>query len=211
MNREWSDLAMMAPCVSLYLWGVWVVFCRFRQLLWSVHEGEEEQSHIIRAPIGRVWGHCWPIAVFHQALPQLIVNASLQFHWNRENDRSASTCINTVIHLWKHHQSWKVHTGFGEKYAAIHMMSFLITFWALYTHSATQLHNSRFHLTDKSTIHCVVMLNLQSQWKTTKAQYFSFNYNHLLLSIIMYVYLFVLWWQDFHFKCDDLGWQNSVI
>lgn len=72
---------------ALLLRAVWVVFCRFWWFLWSVHEGEEKKSHIIRAPIGCVWGYRWPIAALHHTLPQLEINASLQFHWNREKDR----------------------------------------------------------------------------------------------------------------------------
>lgn len=63
-KKEWieSEVTRAVRQSGLVLWGVWVVFCSFGQLLWSVHEGEEEQSHVIRAPIGCVWGHGWPVA-----------------------------------------------------------------------------------------------------------------------------------------------------
>lgn len=63
-KKEWLESEVtQAICQSgLVLWGVWVVLCSFGGLLWSVHEGEEEQSHVIRAPIGCVWGHGWPVA-----------------------------------------------------------------------------------------------------------------------------------------------------
>lgn len=92
LNQDSNDGRRVS---SLYLGVVWVVFCRFTSFLWSVHEGKKEQGHIIRAPIGRVWGHCWPVAVLHQALSQFKVDASLQFNWNTDNGWS-STWINAV-------------------------------------------------------------------------------------------------------------------
>lgn len=91
-NRKWIDPRCDAPCRSA-LRGVWIVLSRFRKLLWSVHKGEEKQSHIIGAPVGCVWGHSWPIAALHQALPQLKVDASLQFHWNTEDTTLGSVSV----------------------------------------------------------------------------------------------------------------------
>lgn len=94
---------------SRVLRGIVVVSCGLRQLLWSVHECEEEQGHIIWAPVGCMWGHCWPVAALHQTLPQLEINASFQLHCNTEefqiyihlNEMSQCCLLKTAkTHIW---------------------------------------------------------------------------------------------------------------
>lgn len=62
-----------------------IVLACLRWALWFVYEGQQEQGHIMRVPVGCVWGDGWPVAALDQAFSQLKVNAVLQLHWNNRN------------------------------------------------------------------------------------------------------------------------------
>lgn len=81
--RENIELSVCSP-ISGSL-GVRIVLGCLRWALWFVYEGQQEQGHIMRVPVGCVRGDCWPVAALNQAFPQLKIKAVLHLHWNYRN------------------------------------------------------------------------------------------------------------------------------